>query len=91
MRAGGYEPGDFEDESFEVWPINGLAVGFFFDYCETQWRMGFNGPTGLDHSAVLADLRTLRLKREDFNQLYADVRHMERACLAEMSRLAKQK
>lgn len=91
MRAAGYEPEDFEDEAFEVWPINAQAVGFFFEYCETQWRMGFGGPTGLDHSAVIADLRTLRLKREDFDRLYADVRHMERSALGEMSKKAKKK
>ena len=37
-------------------------------------------------TAVLASLRTLRLKQERFDEVFADVRVMERAALAEMNK-----
>lgn len=64
----------------DVWP----AVEFFLDYCSTQWRVGGAGATGLDHTAVIADIKTLRLPRAKAGELYADVRVMERAALAQM-------
>lgn len=73
-------------------PENWPAVRFLLDYCDTQWRqVGISNmagaalvATGLDHTAVLANLRTLRLPREDADELYADVRHMERVALKAM-------
>ena len=43
-----------------------------------------NGPTGLDHASVLADLKMLRLPRKEAVSLYEDIRHMERAALKVM-------
>lgn len=68
-----------------VWPENWQSVGFFMDYCRTQWRVGMGGATGLDYTAVLACLRTLRLGRERSDELFADVRVMEAAALEAMS------
>lgn len=74
----------------EVWEENQDAVRFFASYCATQWRyvsgMGGVAATGLDHAAVLSDLRTLRLGRERFDAVYADVRFMEMAALEEMAK-----
>lgn len=72
------------EEVIELWPDNQLAFSFFADQCATQWRTGVNGATGLDYTAVLACIRQLRLKREDSDQLFADVRVMERAALEAM-------
>lgn len=68
-----------------VWPENWQSVGFFMDYCRTQWRTGMGGPTGLDYTAVLACLRTMRLGRERADEVFADVRVMEAAALGAMA------
>lgn len=76
----------FTENVVEVWAENMEAVAFFLEYCRTQWRVGFNGPTGLDHTAVISSLRTLRLPRDRFDEVFGDVRVMERAGLEEMAK-----
>lgn len=68
----------------EVFPDNWAAVIFYCEYVIHQWRVGMNGPTGLDHTAVLADIRTLRLPRVEADKLYADIRAIERFALEVM-------
>ena len=68
-------------DEVEIWPENWQSVNFFMEYCRTQWRIGMGGATGLDYTAVLASLRTLRLGREKSDQVFADVRIMEAAAL----------
>lgn len=74
----------------KVWEENWQSVIFFADYCGTQWQYvsisgGMGGgalmATGLNHASVLASLRTLRLPRTRFDEVFADVRVMERAAL----------
>lgn len=85
-----FAPEDFADEAVEVWPDNWPIVQFF-SRLGTQWRVGFGGPTGLDYTAVLALMRTLRLKRDDFEDFFAGVQTMERAALDQMAADAKTK
>lgn len=73
-----------------VWPCNQAAMGFFIDYCTTQWRVGAAGPTGLDRGVVLQDLRRLRLPQDDEDALYAQVREIERVALRKMHQLSEQ-
>lgn len=73
----------------EVWEENWPAV-MFFSRLGTQWRTGMGGPSGLDYTAVLALLRTLRLPRAEADALFDDVQTMERAALQEMAEQAKQ-
>lgn len=70
----------------EVWAENWEAVSFFLEFCRSQWRAGMGGATGLDYTAVIASLRTLRLPRERFDEVFADVRVMEHAALQEMGK-----
>ena len=76
----------------KVWAENWASVVFFADFCMTQWRyaagMNGGGATGLDYSAVLASLRTLRLPREKFDRVFSDVRVLERAALEAMHKTA---
>lgn len=68
-----------------IWPENVLALNFFVEFCDTQWRYGgMGGATGLDYTAVLACVRSLRLGREKSDQLFADIRTMERGALQAM-------
>lgn len=69
----------------EVWEENWQSVSFFLEFCGTQWRSGMGGATGLDYTAVIASLRTLRFPRERFDEVFADVRTMEHAALAAMA------
>lgn len=41
------------ETDFEVWEENWEALNLFFRL-QTQWRVGFNGATGLDYTSVLA-------------------------------------
>jgi hypothetical protein len=45
---------------FYLWPENVPAWQFFLA-CRTQWRHGFNGPTGLDYAGVECLMRQLRI------------------------------
>lgn len=51
----------------------------------TQWRIGMNGATGLDYSALPAVMDMLGLEGEDRSQAFRDVRVMEREALAVMA------
>lgn len=86
-RAAGFELADYEDDECEVWPENWRSVTFF-SRLSTQWRSGMAGPTGLDYTAVLSLLRTLRLPRDEHDVLFDDVQVMERAALNEMAKPA---
>lgn len=79
------QQGFSDQEDVPVWPENWQAVGFFMDFCRTQWRVGMGGPTGLDYTAVLACLRSLKLGRDKADEVFADVRVMEVAALAAMA------
>jgi len=94
MRMVGFDifaPTTQQTRDCKVWRENWESVLFFANYCDTQWRyvgvgMGGAVATGLDHAAVIAALRTLRLPRERFDAVYADVRTMERAALGVMNK-----
>ncbi len=72
------KPGTVHD--VEIWPE--LAPAFeLFLACQTQWRTGFNGPTGLDYPAVAMVARVLQLSARRVRELWADFQAMERAAL----------
>ena len=77
-----FAPQPLDTRHCNVWRENWQSVMFFAEFCMTQWRVSMSGHTGLDHTAVIHDLRTLRLSRKDFDRVYADVRLMERAALS---------
>lgn len=93
MRMVGFDifaPTQQQVKDFEVWEENWDSVMFFAEFCGTQWVYvgvpgGMGGgallATGLNHASVLASLRTLRLPRARFDEVYADIRVMERAAL----------
>lgn len=81
MRAAGMGPEDYDAVITEVWEENWPSVQFFARLA-TQWRHGMAGPTGLDYASVLALLRSMRLPRDQAEQIFDDVQVMERAALA---------
>lgn len=75
-----------KEDCIEVWEENVQSVNFFLEFCGTQWRVVMGGVTGLDYTAVITSLRTLRLNRERFDEVFADIRTMERAAMEEMQK-----
>jgi hypothetical protein len=51
---------------------------------ETQWRVGVNGPTGLDYSALGEIWRRTKTSPTERDSIFEDLRVLERAALAEM-------
>lgn len=83
--AFGFTIEDLEDYPLEVWPDNLAAVNVF-DAMSTQWRMGFNGPIGLDYGVLREIWQRLKIKSEDRDNVFADLRVMENAALEQMRR-----
>lgn len=77
--AFGFKP---EDNEVEVWP-EVWAAYLTFNALRTQWRIGVNGPTGLDYS-VLSDVIDFLGFNQDKAALFNDIRVMEAKALAMM-------
>ena len=66
-----------------VWPEN-WPVLMLFDRLSTQWRVGMNGPTGLDYNVLLRFLDRMRLSDSDYDDMLGDLSVLEQAALAEI-------
>ncbi|WP_406850551.1 DUF1799 domain-containing protein [Candidatus Arsenophonus nilaparvatae] len=77
--AFGFTP---EDSEVEVW-ADVWAAYLTFNALRTQWRMGVNGPTGLDYSVLPQVIDLLNLN-SDKTTLFNDIRVMEAKALAIM-------
>lgn len=84
MRAGGFEPEDYESDPVEVWPENWPVVQLF-DRLGTQWRVGLSGPTGLDYDTLFALIDRSGYTGAAWWQMFDDICVMERAALETMS------
>ena len=84
MRAGGYEPEDYDDDDTEVWPENWPAFQIFASL-QTQWRVGVSGRTGLDYPALYPLLDRQAKDAAEWDALFDDVQAMEIAALNQMS------
>lgn len=74
---------DFEQETIEIWPENLLPMQVF-QAMGTQWRMGFNGPIGLDYSVLPMMIKQLGVSKKERKRVFDDVMVMERAALEVM-------
>lgn len=74
-----------QPEPFEVWEENWPAVEMFLRV-QTQWRVGMNGPVGLDYGAVEWLLRLYGAS--DPRSVLEDLQIMEAAVLAAVSKRA---
>lgn len=77
----GFEPEDFGDESFAVWPENWQAVSVF-TVMRTQWRVGMAGYYGLDMNVLPEIWRRLKVPPCDRDEIFESLLHMEDAALA---------
>ncbi len=85
MEALGFDPEDYEAGAFEVWPENWPAVQMFLRL-GTQWHVGMNGPTGLIYAALYPLLDRATTSPDEWNQLFDDVQHLERAALQQLAK-----
>lgn len=80
MAEFGLRPDDFPVAVIELWPEN-VAPKVVFAAMSSQWRIGFNGPTGLDYGALECVMRFLKVPPEDEIDVFDAVRVMEDAVL----------
>jgi len=71
---------DPEPATFGVLPENMEAVVWFLRM-QTQWRVGMNGPVGMEYGVFLLWARDEGVKRRDRVWLLEDLRLMEREYL----------
>lgn len=72
-----------EEETVEIWPDCWEAVRLFTSL-RTQWRVGFNGPIGLDYGVLPTIFRLEGIPRGHWPQLFEDMREMEDEALKTM-------
>lgn len=96
MATYGLTESDYGDEmkpkdvELYVWDENQLAYEVFA-FMDTQWRVGMNGPEGLDYNVLYQKLDRMHLNPEPYEQLVEDVRTMEFAHLHALHEHYKQK
>ncbi|EOW6511521.1 DUF1799 domain-containing protein [Cronobacter malonaticus] len=74
----GLTPGDYEDETVEVWPDVWPAF-CVFRAISTQWRTGMGGASGLDYNVLPWVMRLHNI--EDEATALSDISVMERTAL----------
>ncbi len=74
----GFTMEDYGDEftQVEVFPENWTAANVFQSLL-TQWRLGFNGPVGLDYAVVPTVLNLHGIKRKKWEEIFHCLRVME--------------
>lgn len=72
----------------EIWPDNLQAVNVFVAM-STQWRIGMNGPTGLDYGVLPEIWRRTKTPPKDRDAVFNDLRTMEDAALETMRKAKK--
>lgn len=76
-----------KEEHFEVWPENWDAVQAFLGV-QTQWAVGFAGPTGLDYTRVRAGLEMAGITVTQ--DLFSRLRIIEGGALKALAKSARQ-
>lgn len=84
LLAFGLTKDDMPDEIIEVYPDNWNSF-LIFDGMSTQWRAGFNGPIGLDYSAIPIVGKSIGLSSRKSSKLLHDIRVMEAEALKLMA------
>jgi hypothetical protein len=74
--------GSFVEKACEILPCNWKTVQLFVSL-QTQWRVGMNGPTGLDYAAIPIVARGEKIRLTASRIL--GIRVMEGAALAAMA------
>lgn len=81
FAAFGFQPEDLGDAGVDILPDNVMAVNAFIAMT-TQWRVGANGATGFDYTALPVVFRLQQIPRKDHSDTFEAVRVMEAEALA---------
>ncbi len=73
----------FPPPQVELWPECVLPIELF-SRVATQWRVGAGGPIGLDYNVVYHELQREALDSEQYDEVMAGIRIIERAALEHM-------
>ncbi len=73
----------FPPPQVELWPECVLPIELF-SRVATQWRVGAGGPIGLDYNVVYHELQREALDGEQYDEVMAAIRVIERAALEQM-------
>jgi Phage related hypothetical protein (DUF1799) len=84
LAAFGLTAADYPRPDVEIWPENATAFQVFCRLI-TQWRMGFRGPVALDYNVLPFVFRMARVSRDQWPQVFEQLRVMEDAALAAMN------
>lgn len=60
----------------QIWPENWPALQLYLRF-RTQWRVGFNGPVGLDYNVILHELDRRNLDPDAYDDIFDAVRVIE--------------
>lgn len=77
-----YDP-QSKEWRYELWAENWPAFKLFNDF-STQWRVGMNGPTGLDYTVFLHELDRRGLSRDEYDDTLGCLRVIEQTALKEI-------
>jgi len=77
----GFTPADYEQDDFDVWPENEPAIRLFTSL-QTQWRVGMNGPSGLDYNVLFTRMERMKLTDQEHDWLFDDIRVIESEALS---------
>lgn len=80
IAALGLRREDFTPPEVELWPDTWPAVQLFSKFA-TQWRVGMNGPVGLDYNVIQHDLARRALPDDEYDELMDAIRVIESAAL----------
>ncbi len=83
MRKAGFEPADYEDDFFDVWPENWPACCLFLDI-GNQWRTDMRGPVAFDYGVLFQRMDRMNLSDDEYEQMFQEFRGIERGALAEI-------
>lgn len=91
LASFGVKPEDFEadDEGsfgmvdFGIWQEHWQSY-IVFSNIGSQWRIGMNGPSGLDYNVLAEIWRRLKVPFADRDHIFQDIRLMESSALEQM-------
>lgn len=83
MAALGMTEADYTRPSPALWPENWPAIRLFTQL-STQWRIGTNGPTGLDYNVLFHELDRAGVAGDAYDDMMASIRVIESTALEEI-------
>lgn len=81
----GFAVEDFPPPIIELWPENWPPIRLFTRVC-TQWRIGMNGPIGLDYNVIFHELDRAGIAGAEYDDTMDAIRAIESIALEEINK-----